>query len=148
MYQQQRDAIANGDMRGWLYALAPDQMEEITIMRPNGDSVVLIAARIGCTQVGISPEVPGVRPSEIVIHTHDTEADAAACYADNVADAREQANQVNRVVSMPKGPERTRAAYGLLWEMSGEDVPEAVMPALSDLSQGPGVREVSTGQYL
>ena len=145
MYQQQRDAIANGDMRGWLYALAPDQMEEIVIMRPNGDSVVLIAARIGRTQVGISPAVPGVRPSEITIHTHDTEADATACYADNVADAREQANRINRVASMPNGPERTRAAYGLLLQMSGED---AVMPALSDLSQGPGVREVSTGLYL
>ena len=148
MYQQQRDAIANGDMRGWLYALAPDQMEEIVIMRPNGDSVVLIAARIGRTQVGISPAVPGVRPSEIMVHTHDTEADATACYADNVEDAWEQANRINRIASMPDGPERTAAAYGLLVQMAGEDIPEAVMPALSDLSQGPGVRDVSTGLYL
>jgi hypothetical protein len=134
-----RVALARGDFRSWLVEMCPDEWEDIMLRRPNGEVVSLVAARIGATQFGITPTMPGQDGPDILVHTHATVEAAEECFRRNVNDARRDADRINRVASMEPGLDQARALVELLDELRDSE------PAPVSWVAPPGVREVSAG---
>jgi hypothetical protein len=151
MYQQQRTAFAVGDFLAWLDAMAPDEMETITVAMPSGPSIAIVAARIGAVQVAIKPNPSGDPPYDVDIHQHATAEDATECFRHSVDKARAISTEMNRIAAMPPGPEQMMASLELLANTRGQQEP-APVSCLPRRDPGATIREVSTdppiGLYL
>lgn len=131
-------ALASGDTWAWLDSLGVDERESFSIERPEGGAMVLIAARLGVTAIGIDHE------GAVMIHVHGSVDEARTCFRSNVENMRNRTVQINAIRAMAESDPRGALAQ-LAKLMGAEDVPNG---ASAPLSLPTLASDQGTGYYL
>lgn len=141
MSTSSRDAVARGDILALIETLGPDEI--MTIDLPFTGSGTM--ARIGRTQIATRGD------GDIQVHVHETEEDAAECFAANQVRASRLVAAITAAGDNPLA--QIMALQRVLTEEDTEDtVPVATPVPVTGRAAVPGVQYVSadplTGQYL